>query len=76
MYRRARRRIGKSRLVTALHERIAVEPNLRLRYFCSPNHEDSALHPVIAHMERAAGFTRDDDAEAKYPGRFPLANCL
>ena len=57
--------IGKSRLVTALHERIAVAPHLRLRYFCSPNHQDSPLHPVIAHMERAAGFTRDDDPEAK-----------
>ena len=32
----------------------------RLRYFCSPHHQDSALHPVIAQLERAAGFARGD----------------
>ena len=52
--------IGKSRLTEALAERIAGEPHLRLRYFCSPHHQDSALYPIIAQMERAAGFARDD----------------
>jgi class 3 adenylate cyclase/predicted ATPase len=52
--------IGKSRLAAALLERIASEPHLRLRYFCSPHHTDSALHPIIAQVERAAGFERDD----------------
>ena len=48
--------VGKSRLAEALAERIAAEPHTRLRYFCSPHHQDSALYPVIAQMERAAGF--------------------
>jgi len=52
--------IGKSRLTAALMERIAGEPHTRLRYFCSPHHQDSALHPNIAQIERAAGFRRDD----------------
>ena len=50
--------VGKSRLAEALAERIAAEPHTRLRYFCSPHHQDSALYPVIAQMERAAGFAR------------------
>jgi AAA ATPase domain len=41
--------IGKSRLTVALLERLAGEPNTRLRYFCSPQHTDSALYPVISH---------------------------
>ena len=48
--------IGKSRLLAALSERIASEPHTRLRYFCSPHHQDSALHPFIVQLERAAGF--------------------
>jgi predicted AAA+ superfamily ATPase len=35
--------IGKSRLTAALLERLAAEPHTRLRYFCSPQHTDSAL---------------------------------
>ena len=57
--------IGKSRLTAALLERLAAEPDTRLRYFCSPQHTDSALYPIISQMERAAGFVHDDTAEAK-----------
>jgi class 3 adenylate cyclase len=57
--------IGKSRLTAALSEHIGSEPHTRLRYFCSPYHQDSALYPFIAQLERAAGFTRDDAVEAK-----------
>ena len=57
--------IGKSRLTAAVLERIAAEPHTRLRYFCSPQHTDSALYPIISQMERAAGFVHDDTAEAK-----------
>jgi class 3 adenylate cyclase/tetratricopeptide (TPR) repeat protein len=53
--------VGKSRLAEALAERIAVEPHVRLRYFCSPHHQDSALYPVIAQMERAAGFQHGEE---------------
>ena len=57
--------IGKSRLTAALSEHIEAEPHTRLRYFCSPHHQDSALYPFIAQLERAAGFARDDGPEAK-----------
>ncbi|MBZ9701775.1 MULTISPECIES: AAA family ATPase [unclassified Mesorhizobium] len=57
--------IGKSRLTVTLQERIQNEPHTRLRYFCSPHHQDSALHPTIAQLERAAGLERDDPAERK-----------
>ena len=57
--------IGKSRLTAALSEHIAGEPHTRLRYFCSPHHQDSALYPFIVQLERAAGFTRDDAPETK-----------
>ena len=57
--------IGKSRLTAALDERIENEPYTRMRYFCSPHHQDSSLHPVIAQLERAAGFEREDTPERK-----------
>ena len=57
--------IGKSRLTAALSEHIGTEAHTRLRYFCSPHDQDSALHPFIAQLERAAGFARDDTVEAK-----------
>lgn len=57
--------IGKSRLVAALEERLRAEPHARLRYFCAPNLRHSALRPIVAHIERAAGFEVNDTAEAK-----------
>jgi class 3 adenylate cyclase/predicted ATPase len=57
--------IGKSRLTAALLERLADEPHTRVRYFCSPQHTDSAFYTIISQMERAAGFTHDDNTQAK-----------
>src|SRR5262249_43757061 len=57
--------IGKSRLTTAFMGLFAGEPHIRLRYFCSPQHTDSALYPIIGQMERAAGLARDDSSQAK-----------
>src|SRR5262249_57779485 len=57
--------IGKSRLTRALLEGLTSEPPLRLRYFCSPHHRNSSLFPVVSQLEHAAGFVRDDTAEAK-----------
>jgi class 3 adenylate cyclase len=57
--------IGKSRLTAALLERLAAEPHTRLRYFCSPQHTDSALYPIIAQMERVAGFAHGDTLQVK-----------
>ena len=47
-------------------ERLASEPHTRLRYFCSPQHTDSALYPIIGQMERAAGLVHEDTAQAKF----------
>jgi class 3 adenylate cyclase/predicted ATPase len=57
--------IGKSRLTATLLERLASEPHTRLRYFCSPQHTDSALYPIIGQMQRAAGFALDDTLQTK-----------
>jgi class 3 adenylate cyclase/predicted ATPase len=57
--------IGKSRLMAALLERIAGERHTRLRYFCSPQHTDSAFYPIIGQMERAAGLAHDDLPRAR-----------
>jgi class 3 adenylate cyclase/predicted ATPase len=57
--------IGKSRITAALEERLQAEPHLRLRYFCSPYHRDSALYPFIDQLGRAAGFARDEMPAAK-----------
>jgi class 3 adenylate cyclase len=57
--------IGKSRLAETFRESLEGEPHTRLRYFCSPHHQDSALFPFIAQLERAGGFEREDGAAAK-----------
>jgi class 3 adenylate cyclase/predicted ATPase len=57
--------IGKSRIAAALAGRLHAEPHLRLRYFCSPYHQDSALYPFVDQLERASGFARDDMPAAK-----------
>ena len=57
--------IGKSRLTAEFLERLPGEPHTRLRYFCSPQHTDSALYPIIGHIERAANFAREDDAKTR-----------
>ena len=57
--------IGKSRLTAALLQSLATEPHTRLRYFCSPQHTDSALYPIIGQMERAAGLAHDDTPLAR-----------
>jgi len=51
---------GKSRLIAALQERLQSQPYVRLRYFCSRQHTDSALYPIINQLERAARFERGD----------------
>src|SRR6202171_4928203 len=57
--------IGKSRLTAALLERLSGEAHTRLRYFCSPQHTDSAFYPIISQMERAAGLAHDDKPQAR-----------
>ena len=57
--------IGKSRITEAMQERLGAETHTRLRFFCSPYHQDSALYPAIAQLERAAGFRREDMPEQR-----------
>jgi class 3 adenylate cyclase/tetratricopeptide (TPR) repeat protein len=57
--------IGKSRVVAALAERLRGEPHIRLRYFCSPYHRDSALFPFVDQLGRASRFARDDPPGAR-----------
>lgn len=57
--------IGKSRILAAFDERLRGEPHIRLRFFCSPHHQDSTLYPLIAQIERAARFAREDTPETK-----------
>src|SRR3984893_667138 len=54
-----------SLLTVALLERIATEPHVRLRHFCSPQHTDSAFYPIIGQWERAAGFAHDDTPQGR-----------
>jgi tetratricopeptide (TPR) repeat protein len=56
--------MGKSRLADVLTDRFLDERCYRVTCQCSPYHTNSALHPVIRHLERAAGFAAgDSDAE-------------
>ena len=57
--------VGKSRIIAALADRLDAEPHLRLRYFCSPHRQDSALFPFVDQLAHAAGFAREDTPAAK-----------
>jgi class 3 adenylate cyclase/predicted ATPase len=57
--------IGKSRITAELEGRLHAEPHIRLRYFCSPYHQDSALYPFVDQLGRASGFVPDDPLAAR-----------
>ena len=63
--------IGKSQLTAAQLERLGGEPHTRLRYFCSPQHTDSALFPIIGQMERAAKLMHGDTLASALVLRLP-----
>jgi len=67
--------LGKSRLTVALEERLAIESYFRLRYFCSPHHQDSTLFPFVDQLGQAAGFGRDDTPASKIEKLQALAAC-
>ncbi len=54
--------IGKSRITETICRHVAEEPHIRLRYQCSPYFVNTALYPLIEHLQRAAGFDRNDTA--------------
>ncbi|SIO15022.1 Predicted ATPase [Bradyrhizobium erythrophlei] len=58
--------IGKSHIAQALQERLQAEPHIRLRYYCSAHHTNSALYPFIGQLERAARFERSDAPAEKF----------
>ncbi len=57
--------IGKSRIAEAVHQRLS-EPHARLVYQCSPMHTTSALAPIVAHLQFAAGIRRSDSDETQW----------
>jgi class 3 adenylate cyclase/tetratricopeptide (TPR) repeat protein len=58
--------IGKSQIALTFQQRLQAEPHIRLRYFCSSHHTNSALFPFISQLERAAGFERSDTTLEKF----------
>jgi class 3 adenylate cyclase/predicted ATPase len=57
--------IGKSRLVEVLRERALSQGATRLVFRCSPYHQQSALFPVIEHLQQVLAWGRDDTPAAK-----------
>ncbi len=57
--------IGKSRLIQALREALGTAPCEELILFCSAQHADSTLRPVIARLERTAGLAPSDAPETR-----------
>jgi hypothetical protein len=50
--------IGKSRVLTALSERIGDEPHVRVRYQCSPHHVNDAFYPITSQIWDTARFAQ------------------
>src|SRR5829696_5790244 len=57
--------IGKTRITAALREALAAQEHEELALYCSPQHTASALRPVIARLERAAGLAPGQAPEAR-----------
>jgi class 3 adenylate cyclase/tetratricopeptide (TPR) repeat protein len=57
--------IGKSRILSALRERLEAQGVQALRFQCSPYYVNSAFWPIIDNFERALNFARDETTDAK-----------
>jgi class 3 adenylate cyclase/predicted ATPase len=57
--------LGKSSLVAALRAQVGREGYARLTLRCSPYHTNSALYPVIEHLQQVLQFDRTDPPETK-----------
>ncbi len=76
--------IGKSRLVRVLTEQVVAANTPRLTLRCSQYHTNSALHPVIEHIQRLLHWHRDATPEARIAtleqalqaARLPLADVV
>jgi predicted ATPase/class 3 adenylate cyclase len=76
--------IGKSALVEGLWAQVRAEGVPRMAFRCSPYHTNSALYPVITHLERLWRFEPDDPSATRLakleaglmPSRLPLAEVV
>ena len=76
--------IGKSALVDILRREARAEGLTRVTFRCSPYHTNSALHPVVEHWKRLAGWQPEDDGLARLaklesslaPYRLPRAEAV
>jgi len=57
--------IGKSRFLRALRERLATEDIRPWQYQCSPFFSNTALYPIVSHLERAMTFDRSLSSEQR-----------
>jgi DNA-binding winged helix-turn-helix (wHTH) protein len=57
--------IGKSRLIAEFEARLEGEAT-RLHYFCSPDHTEVPLFPVMRQLARTAAFERADTASQRF----------
>ena len=67
--------IGKSRLVRALSDELGKECHTLLSHYCSPNHANTALYPVMGYLERASGLRREDQPERQFARLKTLLVC-
>jgi class 3 adenylate cyclase/predicted ATPase len=58
--------IGKSSLVSVVRTHVAQQGYTRITFRCSPYHTNSALYPVITHLEQRLGFDRADIPDVKF----------
>jgi class 3 adenylate cyclase/tetratricopeptide (TPR) repeat protein len=57
--------IGKSRLLQTLRMQLRETPHAEIVIYCSPQHQTSALWPVIQQLHRALGFAGEEDDVAR-----------
>ncbi|MDH3601315.1 MAG: AAA family ATPase, partial [Candidatus Tectomicrobia bacterium] len=56
---------GKSSLVATMRHHVVATGHTRISFRCSPYHVNSALYPVMTHLETLLGFDRDDRPDAR-----------
>ena len=57
--------IGKSRLVQEVKEHVVQQGAICLEFRCSPYSQNSALYPIITHLQRVLQVERDDTPQGK-----------
>jgi class 3 adenylate cyclase/tetratricopeptide (TPR) repeat protein len=57
--------IGKSRLLQTLRMQLREMPHAEIIFYCSPQHQTSALWPAIQQLHRALGYAGEQDHVAR-----------